>query len=84
MQKFNELMSMNKSHKAPLIKQIKRFVIIMPSRKMTHIEYDTLAKGLDFSITSKTLPNKDIVATIEYAYPPLENNSCHIIVVYFL
>ena len=53
----------------------------MPSRTMTHIEYDILAKGLDFSITSKTLPNKDFVAIIEYAYLPSENNFCHIIVV---
>ena len=48
---------------------------------MTHIEYNIHAKGLDFLITSKTLPNKDIVAIIEYAYVPLENNFCHIIVV---
>ena len=31
----------------------------MSSTKLTHIETDLLAKGLNFSITSKTLPNKE-------------------------
>ena len=35
----------------------------MSSRQLTHIENDLLAK----SLTSKTLPNKDIIATIEDA-----------------
>ena len=30
----------------------------MSSRQLTHIETDLLARGLNFSITSKTLPNK--------------------------
>ena len=34
----------------------------MSSRQLTYME-----KGLNFSITSKTLPNKDIMATIEDA-----------------
>ena len=37
----------------------------MSSRQLTHIETNLLAKGLNFSITSKKLPNKDITATIE-------------------
>ena len=43
----------------------------MSSRQLTHIETDLLAKGLNFSITSKTLPNKDI-ATVEDAVKDLE------------
>ena len=31
-----------------------------------------LARGLDFSVTSKTLPNKDIIATMEDAVKELE------------
>ena len=41
-------------------------------RQLTHIETNLLAKGLNFSITSKTLPNKDIIATIEDAVKDLE------------
>ena len=44
----------------------------MSSRQLTHIEIDLLAKGLNFSITSKTLPNEDIIATIEDAVKDLE------------
>ena len=36
-------------------------------RQLPYIETGLLAKGLNFSITSKTLPNKDITATIEDA-----------------
>ena len=36
----------------------------MFSRQLTHIETDFLTKGLNFSITSKTLPNNDIMVTI--------------------
>ena len=36
------------------------------SRQLTHIKTNLLTKGLSFSITSKTLPNKDI-ATVEDA-----------------
>ena len=42
----------------------------MSSRQLTHI--DLLAKGLNFSTTSKTLPFKDIIATIEDAVKDLE------------
>ena len=45
----------------------KKWFINMSSRQLTHIETDLLAKGLNFSITSKTLPNKDIIATVEDA-----------------
>ena len=44
----------------------------MSSGKLTHIETDLLAKGLNFSITSKTLPNKDSIATIEDVVKDLE------------
>ena len=44
----------------------------MSSRQLTHIETDLLAKGLNFSITSKTLPNKDIIAAVEDAVKDLE------------
>ena len=54
------------------IKDQKKWVINMSSRQLTHIETDLLAKGLNFSITSKTLPNKDIIATTEDAVKDLE------------
>ena len=45
----------------------------MSSRQSTHIETNLLTKGLNFSITSKTLPNKYIITTIEDAVKDLEN-----------
>ena len=39
--------------------------INMPPRQLAHIESNHLMKGLNFSITSKSLPNKHIIATIE-------------------
>ena len=42
------------------------------SRQLTHIKVDLLAKGLNFSITSKRLSNKDIIATIENAVKDLK------------
>ena len=50
----------------------KKWVINMSSRQLTHIETNLLAKDLNFSITSKTLPNKDIIASIEDAVKDLE------------
>ena len=44
----------------------------MSSRQLTHVETDLLAKGLNFSITSKSLLHKDIIATIEDAVKDLE------------
>ena len=44
----------------------------MSSRQLTHIKSNLLAKDLNFSITSKTLPNKDIIATIEDAVKDLD------------
>ena len=44
----------------------------MSSRQLTHYETNLLAKGLNLSITSKTLPNKDIIATIKDAVKDLE------------
>ena len=51
----------------------------MSSRQLTHIKTDLLAKGLDFSITSKILPNKDIIATVEDAVKHLEKEQADII-----
>ena len=50
----------------------KKWVINMSSRQLTHVETDLLAKGLNFSITSKSLLHKDIIATIEDAVKDLE------------
>ena len=44
----------------------------MSSRQLTHIEIDLVAKGPNFSITSKTLSNKYIIATAEDAVKDLE------------
>ena len=50
----------------------KKWVTNMSSRQLTDIETNLLAKGLSISITSKTLPNKDIIATKEDAVKDLE------------
>ena len=64
--KFNELISKNKvAQSATNITDQKKWVINMSLRQLTHVKTDLLAKGLNFSITSKTLPNKDIIATVE-------------------
>ena len=52
----------------------------MSSRQLTHIEADLLAKVLNFSITSKTLPNKDIIATIEDAVKDIEKEETYTII----
>ena len=44
----------------------------MSSRLFLHIKTNLLANGLNFLITSKTLPNKDIIATTEDAVKDLE------------
>ena len=36
----------------------------MSPRQLAHIETDLLAKGLNFSITSNTLPNGDTIVTL--------------------
>ena len=50
----------------------KKWVINMCSRQLNHTETDLIAKVLNFSITSKTLPNKQIIDTIEDAVKDLE------------
>ena len=45
----------------------------MDSRCLAEIETDLVAKVLNFSSTSKTLPDKDIVATAEDSVKDLEN-----------
>ena len=49
--------------------------------QLTHMETDLFAKGLNFSITSKTLPNKDIIAAIEDAVKDLEKEDADTICV---
>ena len=46
------------------------------SRQLTHIKTNLLPKGLSFSITSKTLPNKDI-ATVEDAVKDREKEEAN-------
>ena len=71
--KFNELIRKNKvTQSSTNIADQKKWVINVSSRQLTHIETDLLAKDLNFSITSKTLPNKDIIATVEDAVKDLE------------
>ena len=71
--KFNELISKNKVTKNTTnITDNKKWVINMSSRQLTHIKTDLLTKSLNFSITSKTLPNKNIIATIEDAVTEFE------------
>ena len=55
------------------MKQIrKKHVTDMSSRQLIHNETDLLAKSRNFSITSKTLSNIDIIAPIEDAVKNLE------------
>ena len=71
--KFDELISKNKiTQSATNITDKMKWVINMSSRQLTHIKTDLLRKSLNFSITSITLPNKDITATIEDAVKDLE------------
>ena len=65
---FNELISKNKvTQSVTNIIDKKKWPIDMSSRQLTHMD-----KGLNLSIISKTLPNKDIMATIEDAVQDLE------------
>ena len=71
--KLNELISKIKViQSATNITNKKKWVINMSSRQLNHIETDLLEKGLNFSITSKKLANKDIIATIEHAVKELQ------------
>ena len=54
------------------ITEKEKWVINMSSRQLIHIETNLLAKGLNFLITSKTLPKKDIIATVEDAVKDLK------------
>ena len=70
---FNELISRNKiTQSATNINDKKKWVINMSSRELTHIKTVLLTKGLNFSITFKTLSNKDIIATTEDAVKDLQ------------
>ena len=61
--KFNELKSKVTQSTIDITDQ-KKCVINMSSKQLIHVETDLLAKGLNFSMTSKTVPNKDIIATM--------------------
>ena len=71
--KFDELIRKNKvTQSATNVADKKKRVTNMSSRQLTHIETNLLAKGLNLSVTFKTLPNKDIIATIEDVIKDLE------------
>ena len=71
--KFNELISKIKvTQSATNLTDKKKWVINMSSRQLTHIETNLLTNGLNFSITSKTLPYKDIIPTVKDAVKDLE------------
>ena len=71
--KFDELLRKNKiTQSATNVTDKKKWFINMYSRQLTYIKPDLLAKDLNFSITSKTLPNKDIIATIKDALKDFE------------
>ena len=71
--KFNKLINKNKvTQSATNITDKKKLVINMSSRQLTHIETDLFTNGLNFSITSKALSNKDIIVTVEDAVKNLE------------
>ena len=53
--------------------KLKKYCSKSSSRQLSQFETDLLAKDLNFSITSQTLPNIDIIATIEPAVKDLEN-----------
>ena len=61
------------------IKDKKKWVINMSSLQLTHFETDLLAKVLNFSITSKTLHNKDTIDTREDAVKDLEKKDVDMI-----
>ena len=64
--KLDELISKNKvTQSVTNITDKRKWVINMSSKQLTPIETELLVKGLNFSITSKTLPNKDIIDTTE-------------------
>ena len=70
---FNEQISKNKgTQSATNITDQQKWIINMSSRQLTQIETDLFATGLNVSITSKTLSNKDIIATTEDAVKDLE------------
>ena len=77
------MISKNKAttQNAASIADKKKWVINMLLGQLTHMKTDLFAKGLNFSITSKTLPNKDIIAAIEDAVKDLEKEDADTIFV---
>ena len=65
-QKFDELINKIKVAKsAANITDKRKCSTFVSSRKLTHTETNLLVKGVNFSVTSKTLTYKAILATIE-------------------
>ena len=68
----NELISKNRVTQSTTdTTDKKKWVINISSRQLIHTETNLLAKGLNFLITSKILPNKDIMVTTEDAVKDL-------------
>ena len=66
MPKLDELIIKSKvTQSATAVTDKKNCVISLSYRQLTHIETDLLEKGLNVSISFKTLMNKDIVATVK-------------------
>ena len=61
-----------KSFKLTKERQIRTFNELISKNEKTHLKTDLLAKGLKLLITSKTLPNKDIIATVQDTVKDLE------------
>ena len=81
LRKFNELTSKSEvtQNSATDITDKTKWVINVSSRQLTYYETNLLAKGFNFSITSKTLPNKDIIAIIEDTVKDLEKKDLDMI-----
>ena len=71
-QKFDGFIRKNKVTQSATNETDKKKHVTDMSRELIHIETDLLAKSLNFSITSKTLSNIDIIAPIEDAVKDLE------------
>ena len=73
LRKLNTLIRKNKiTQSATNITNKNKWIINMSSRQLTHIKTDLLWNGLNFSISSKTLPNKDIIPNMEDAVKDFE------------
>ena len=79
-QKFDELIIKNKvPHNATILRDKKKRIINISFRQLTHIKTDLLVKGLNFSIYSKVMPIKGIIAVMEDAVKDLEKEGTDMI-----